>query len=155
MCCRNSNISRGVGGDRCIGVGESVVKGTRRGLLAMRRQQKLLGGQMTGKRIYWLLGTIVTFGTTIYDDWNSGQFSRYTFAQRWRTTKVPNETPYQTGSISRSSAKKDSAVVSARNELLDRNNPPVLHLRSCEPRFSSRWNGAVSSRLNLDSLDGI
>lgn len=113
------------------------------------------GGQMTGKRIYWLLGTIVTFGTTIYDDWNSGQFSRYTFAQRCRTTKVPNETPYQTGSISRSSVKKDSAVVSACNELPDRNNPPVLHLRPCKTRFSSRWNDAVPSRFYLDSLDGI
>lgn len=31
------------------------------------------GVEMTGGRIYWPLGRIVTFRTTIYDDWNSGQ----------------------------------------------------------------------------------
>lgn len=26
-------------------------------------------------RVYWLLGTIVTFAATIYDDWNSGRYA--------------------------------------------------------------------------------
>lgn len=33
-------------------------------------------GRMTESReLYWLLGTIVTFAATIYDDWNSGRYA--------------------------------------------------------------------------------
>lgn len=93
--CTNSIIRL----DKCIGVCESVVKATGGDCWA-RNAKRSCRGQMTGERIYWLLNTIVTFPATIYDDWNSGQFSHYTSVQRYRTTKVQNETPCQTSSIS-------------------------------------------------------
>lgn len=42
------------------------------------------GVEMTGGRIYWPLGRIVTFRTTIYDDWNSGQSNPRNTQQRGR-----------------------------------------------------------------------
>lgn len=69
--------------DRRIGGGPES-GGARRGRGVNAAPIEGAGVEMTGGRIYWPLGRIVTFRTTIYDDWNSGQSNLRNTQQRGR-----------------------------------------------------------------------
>ena len=140
---------------RCIGVGESVVKGTpEEGCWPCDANRSYWG-------VKWQASASI--GYSVRSSRSVRQFMTIGIAASSAVTRSRNGAgllKFQTRHLTKlvqlaEQREKGFTVVSACNELPDRNNPPVLHLRLCKARFSSRCNDAVPSRFYLDSLDGI
>lgn len=71
-------FGRSINAARQRRIGDSVPEGSRAGWGGVVRSAAVATrGRMTESApglVHWLLGTIVTFAATIYDDWNNGRY---------------------------------------------------------------------------------